>query len=369
MPIVLVAACSTAPSPVPKEERAAITLNAPEARQSNDDRAAFSNLFCRVLRVRPYLPEAGADPIGDCGRFLHRAVGDAEELDAVVPLEPLEGSWRLLIVPGFGADCYADFIRVLSDARPRLEDLGVATGEIQVSGLSSSTYNAPTIRSAVMSTARVPGERLVLLGYSKGTADILHALTAYPEVAERVYAVVSLAGSVGGSPLLESTGLVSDIFAAIHWIWCFVGDNRALESMIPERRDNWLKRNPLPASVRYYSLVSFAERRHISAVLLPGYDTLSGIDEHNDSQLLYADQIIPGGTLLAYLRADHWAVALPFSTEHPFLASTLVDENAFPREALLEAILRYLDATENHPDSSRSHRIADDILATSNSDR
>jgi hypothetical protein len=80
------------------------------------------------------------------------------------------------------------------------------------------------------------------------------------------------------------------------------------------------------------------------------YDTLSKIDEHNDSQLLHADQIVPESTLLAYLRADHWAIALPFSTEHPLLASTLIDENAFPREALLEAILRYLDETASTPE-------------------
>lgn len=367
---MLATACSTAPSPVLEEEQAPILLASAEASQSKDDRAAFRDIFCRVLRARPYVREIGTDPIEDCGQFLHRTADeDANTIGADAALEPLRGSWRVLIVPGFGADCYASFVTVLSDARPRLEELGVMTEEIVVSGLSSSAYNAPTIRSAIMADERPPGDRLVLLGYSKGTADILQALTAYPEVPERVYAVVSLAGAVGGSPLVKSSGFASDFLAAIHWPWCFVGDNRALESMIPKRREDWLARNPLPPAVRYFSIVTFAERRHISTVLLPGYDALSEIDEHNDSQLLHADQIVPGSTLLAYLRADHWAVALPISTEYPFLASTLVDENAFPREALLEAILRYLDETANHPRSSTSRGIARDIQPTADAER
>ncbi len=44
-------------------------------------------------------------------------------------------------------------------------------------------------------------ERLVLVGYSKGAPDILGGLVTYPELAQRVAAVVSVAGSVNGSPL------------------------------------------------------------------------------------------------------------------------------------------------------------------------
>ena len=43
-------------------------------------------------------------------------------------------------------------------------------------------------------------ERLVLIGYSKGAPDILGGLVTYPELAQRVAAVVSVAGSVNGSP-------------------------------------------------------------------------------------------------------------------------------------------------------------------------
>ena len=34
------------------------------------------------------------------------------------------------------------------------------------------------------------------------------------------------------------------------------------------------------------------------------------IDGRNDSQVIFYDQLIPGSTLLGYLNADHWAVAV-----------------------------------------------------------
>ena len=41
--------------------------------------------------------------------------------------------------------------------------------------------------------------------------------------------------------------------------------------------------------------------------------------------------------------SDHWAVAVPVSRSHPSIAKTLVDKNDYPREALLEALLRFVE--------------------------
>ena len=84
-----------------------------------------------------------------------------------------------------------------------LQDLGYHTALIKVDGLSSSTHNARQIRDAVVAMDLAPDERLVLVGYSKGTPDILEGLATYPELARRVAAVVSVAGAVGGSPLAD----------------------------------------------------------------------------------------------------------------------------------------------------------------------
>ena len=95
--------------------------------------------------------------------------------------------------------------------------------------------------------------------------------------------------------------------------------------------------------MRYYSLATFAQREQISFGLRGGYDDLAKIDPRNDSQMLFYDQIIAGGALLGFVNADHWAVALPISRERPGLAATLVNRNEFPREILLEAIVRHVE--------------------------
>ena len=40
------------------------------------------------------------------------------------------------------------------------------------------------------------------------------------------------------------------------------------------------------------------------------------------------------------MRADHLAIALPFSRNRASLGGALMDHNAFPREVMLEAIVR-----------------------------
>jgi hypothetical protein len=47
--------------------------------------------------------------------------------------------------------------------------------------------------------------------------------------------------------------------------------------------------------------------------------------------------------LVGILNADHWAVAVPVSRSHPNTATALVDKNDYPREALLEALLRFVE--------------------------
>jgi hypothetical protein len=70
---------------------------------------------------------------------------------------------------------------------------------------------------------------------------------------------------------------------------------------------------------------------------------LSRVDARNDSQVLFYNQVIPGSTLVGYLNADHWALAVPVSRSHPWLGSTLLNHNGYPREALLEALLRFVE--------------------------
>ena len=64
--------------------------------------------------------------------------------------------------------------------------------------------------------------------------------------------------------------------------------------------------------------------------------------------MVILDQIIPGSTLLGFLNADHWAIAVPVNRSHPVISRRLVDKNDYPREALLEAVLRFIEDDLDH---------------------
>ncbi len=59
--------------------------------------------------------------------------------------------------------------------------------------------------------------------------------------------------------------------------------------------------------------------------------------------MIFYDQVIPDSTLVAYINADHWAVAVPIARSHESIGSMFVTGNAYPREALLEAALRFVE--------------------------
>ena len=120
-------------------------------------------------------------------------------------------------------------------------------------------------------------------------------------------------------------------------------DHGALESMRPATRKAWLAENPLPAQIPYYSLITFPEPARVSFLLRSFYRKLGKVDGRNDGQVIFYDQFIPGSTLVGYLNADHWATAVPIARTHGIVGKLFVDENDYPREALHEALLRFLE--------------------------
>jgi pimeloyl-ACP methyl ester carboxylesterase len=248
------------------------------------------------------------------------------------------------VVAGLGAECLSGFVSTFLFALEHLHRFGYETASIRVDGLSSSANNGRQIKDAVVAMDLAPDERLVLVGYSKGTPDILEGLATYPELAQRVAAVVSVAGAVNGSPLADDAP--ESLLALLEYLPgsdCGAGDGGAVESLRPATRRDFARVHELPETVRYYSVASFARREEVSFGLRGSFDVLAEIDPRNDSQLLFYDQIIAGGALLGFVAADHWAVALPISRVRPGLAATLVNRNEFPREVLLEAIVRHVE--------------------------
>jgi hypothetical protein len=241
-------------------------------------------------------------------------------------------------------ECVSNFSQPFSDARPHVEALGFKTDMIMVNGLAGSAQNAALIREAVDKMSFAQDEKLAFIAYSKGAADVLEALGRYPDLGNRTSAAVTLAGVVSGTPIADSVpDTLKKLADSFFEGKCPPGEGQAFESLTRKERLAWLSAHRLPVSVKYYSLAAFSDRDGISLILRPTYDELSLVDPRNDSQVVFHDAVVPGGALLGYLNADHWAVAMPFNRDHPTLSSMFITRNAFPREVLLEAIARFLE--------------------------
>jgi len=306
-----------------------------------DKRARFREIYTAVLEAHGRaLPDYRS-----CEDALTRVGTEPTGTGKAVDLGPSRRHLVAAVVPGIGYECFEKWLEPPGTAAKHVRTQSFDQVVIKVDGLSSSTNNARQIRDALMAMPADDGApRIVLIGYSKGAPDILEAIVTYPEIRSRVAAVVSAAGAVGGSPLAnDAEQYQADLVRHFPGSTCTAGDRGGVESLRPSVRKAWLSENPLPAELRYYSLVTFPQPKRISQVLQSSYRKLSAIDGRNDSQVIFYDEVIPGSTLLGYLNADHWAVAVPIARSHKMVGDLLVTENAYPREALLEAVLRFVE--------------------------
>jgi hypothetical protein len=334
--VLIGSACATAP-PSPYGETAALVLPA----EVEDQRGRFREIFCAILEERGgTLPDSRP-----CDEALTR-IGD-EPAGTGQTVELGQSGRRLLavIVPGLGWGCFSNWLDLDGTAVDHVRRFGYDVVTIEVDALSSSATNAGQIRDAIMSIEQTDTQpRLVLFGYSKGTPDILEAVVNYPEIRGRIAAVVSVAGAVGGSPVAEEVSQ-SKLELLKNWPGadCSSGDGGALDSLRPATRQAWLAENALPGTIPYYTLATCPEPDNVSPVLKRSYKKLRKMNPRNDGMMLFDDQFLPGSTFIGCVNADHWAVSVPIARSHPNIAALFVDENDYPREGLLEALLRFVE--------------------------
>lgn len=332
--LLLAGGCSSFPTTGELEATRAV-LPAPAAGVVADDRAHFRRIFCAVAGLHGV---PAAETAGGCEGLLWRLRDEPAPAPGFSLPEPKPGV-QLLIVGGAFSDCFGTASIAYRDAIAQLVKAGVDVRSVPISGRSSAEYNAKAIATTVAASPHGP---LVLLGYSKGVVDSLYFLSAYPQLAGRVNALVSIAGPVLGATLADSGDWIYDTFLEQSFAGrCDPGDGGVLDSLLPAARLQWQAAHPLPTQVRYFSLLAFTTEEHIARGLRPSWRILAATDVRNDGQITIEEGALPGSTLLGYANTDHWGLAIHIEEELAFFGGR-EDPTPYPREVLLEAVVRYV---------------------------
>jgi hypothetical protein len=303
-----------------------------------DGRAEFRAVFCGLMR-RDH--PSGGD---DCNDRLRRFPDEAAPAANTLPLDA-PPAVNVVIVGGLFSECLpAGF--TFGDAALRLRAGGYRISYAPVQGRASAEANAAIVRAHVArERAATPALPLVIVAYSKGVTDTMTALAAYPELADSVGAVISVAEVVNGSRAADQLHRLYDATAgSLPYSRCPGSDGGEVRSLTHDYRSHWLATHRLPAAPLYFSIVGLPSPERVSAVFSLFRRSLARIDGRNDGQMIYADAILPRSALLGYANADHFAIALPIAGALPEAHLLGINRNDFPRAQLVEAAIRIAQA-------------------------
>ena len=294
----------------------------------------FEKMFCTVLEA-----EFGAE-WDACNKYVR--MPQAHPAEALVGMAT---DYTVLQLGGFGAQCVINVAETFGDAAEHLRTAhGITAVHVPLGAFASSEDNADLIRQFVLD--RADTEKFIVLAHSKGAADLMVAFAKHGADLTQIKAVVTVAGAVGGSWLVDRVpGVVGELLEAIGDTACRpqmrAQPNNAVESMRRANRQEFLathERMTTPS----FAISAVSTEDTTSKVLKPLWKRLLPYAQEQDSHIMERESVIPGGAFLGRALGDHWAVAFPFipnprATEH---LRELADKNPYPRAALIEAALR-----------------------------
>jgi hypothetical protein len=298
--------------------------------QAKDRSSDFADIFCSLLATEK---RPDGNSWGKCSNWLEAA----KPKSITIPKE-IDQTYRYLLISGFGSDCLSGPKSTFMDSIGHLQSVHSYNAETYpVSAFGSSEFNAKQIAKYLNDHFVSDQRKYIVLGYSKGTADLEVAIANEPGVKDKVAAFVTLSGVVQGSRLLSlpHPSGPGGLEAAISG--CTAGDGGGLKSMSPAVRKAFLVEHPNPL-VPTYSVAAYSRRQDTSNLLLPFWDDISQYGNAEDSQMIAAEAVYPGGSYLGLVTRDHWAIAIPFGS------SPLINRNDFPRPQMFEAVLRFVSA-------------------------
>lgn len=322
-----------------------------------DARGRFRQTLCSVLKQR-----AGQYPDERrCEDILHDLGDEPAQADGwVLPVTSgRPANLTVILVSGVLWECVSGVVNPFGAGKGEqasaadydyLKPHFPVVEVVKVPGRASSRHNGQLVAEVIQRSAHAhPDNDIVVVAYSKGAADTLEALRQMGDrTPARLKALVTTSGAVYGSPLGdELDGPYKTFLSKLPWPTCQPVDDGPIESIARSVRMNWMSAHwyELPKGLRYYSLGVYdaPENQHWALALLSKH--LAKFDARNDSHMIYSDQILPDSQLLGYIKSDHWSFVLPFNRHPaPFWRKLFNDHNAFPREILLESILRYVEA-------------------------
>ena len=216
-----------------------------------------------------------------------------------------------------------------------------------------------------------PGD-VLLIGYSKGSPDILSLLVQRPDLAPRIRGIIGWAGAIGGSYLADdiyqqltslklptSTGdLTKDVTRAVMKL-APITQIRKIDRRIPEY--------DIVGAIRSLTTTARAEflaehRDEIAALGIPmftftgsttafdvpyfqfrGTMELAQKDLHNDMQLVQAQARFPAemGTQVAMLWGNHWDLSYDAFPWYTTMGSTKL-KDPFARRAAMSSIVQLM---------------------------